>query len=197
MTTTKDPTFAEALQAQLERREPIESPFAPTPTPRAHPMEPGTFPTPHADAVLNPRIVDQMTRDREAYIRRISNTPGVSAYEFKYDVFVVHRPPGACFECRIKGEMVFKMRAQAAADGSDPDEIEPGFDFHTCPHNRRAEYVALMNRKAANEISLGSHREETLPSGVVQVCMSWGEPKKGLSSARTGQNTNTPKPSTL
>ena len=194
MVSSRDPTFAQALQEELDRREPVESPFAPPPLPRADPLAPGSFPTPHADAVLNPKIIDAMTREREQYLKRISNTKGAGAYEFKYDVFVVHRPPGACFECRLLTEQVFNQRREAIAGGIDPKTVEPDFDFHLCPHNRRAEYVELMNRVARKEVVVGTHREETLQAGIVQVCMSWGEPKK---MARSEQNTSPRKPNSL
>lgn len=194
MTSTRDPTFMQALEETLQRREPIESPFAATPQPRAQPMAPGSFPTPGADAVLNPKLMEAMAREREAYVKRISNTPGAAAYEFHYDVFVVHRPPGACFECRVLTEQVFNQRREAIAGGIDPNTVAPGFDFHTCVHNRRAEYVALMNRVASKEVVVGSHREETLQAGIVQVCVSWGEPKRVSAKQK---NTEPPKTPTL
>jgi|GEM_PF-6590908 len=186
MTSTRDPSFLQALEEQLARREPLESPFSSPSTPRAEPMTPGSFATPHADAVLNPRIIETMTREREAYIKRISHQPGAGAYDFQYDVFVVHRPPGACFECRLVTEQIFNQRREAIAGGIDPGTVEPGFDFHFCPHNRRAEYVALMNRASRKEIVVGTHREETLQAGIVQVCISWGEPRKIAASKKHG-----------
>ena len=187
MTTSRDPTFLQALEAQLDKRELVESPFAAPPMPSATPLQPGSFPTPHADVVLNPKLAETMTREREAYLRRIKKTQGAGNYEFRYDVFIVYRSPGSCFECKLKTQEVFDRRGEAIKNGEDPSDIEPGFDFQNCPHHRREEYVALMNRAVKNEVVIGSHREETLQSGAVQVCVSWGEPIKA--TPRGGQNT--------
>lgn len=193
MTSSRDPNFLQALETELNRREVIESPFAPPLMPSATPMPPGSFPTPHADIALHPRLGEQMLRDREAQLKRLTRANAASNFEFKYDVFIVHRSPGACFECKLLTKEVFTRREQALTEGGDPSEIEPDFDFQNCPHNRRAEYVALMNRALRKEITVCSHREETLQSGAVQVCISWGEP---LRPVRPGQNTPPGEPRT-
>ena len=172
----KDPSFVEALAEQLSRGSPVESPFAPTPEAKPGPMPPGSFPTLPADAVMNPGIVDKLIREREAYLRSITNNGNTGTHEYHYDVFIVHRPPGACFECKLATKDVLSERETILASGGDPEEVMSGFDFQSCPHIRRTEYINLVNQAHQKKITIASMREETLPNGSVQVCVGWWTP---------------------
>ena len=177
--------FVEKLQAQLASGLPKETAFD-VPDEHGSPApevggDPQTFFTP-ADAVLHPKATRRMIEARrEAQRRLVVPTP---RYRYAFDVFTVHRPVAACPDCKLNADYVYKQRRKALEEGGDSREVEPEYDFHTCPHNRRDEYLALMNRYNDEEVVIASHREETLQNGCVQISVRWGEPARREPGAR-------------
>lgn len=177
--------FGERLRSQLAAGLPKESAFD-VPDEHGSPEPEGggdaeTFFTP-ADAVLHPKATRRLIEARRAEQRQKVAPP--ARYRYAFDVFTVHRPVGACPDCKLAADYVYKERRKALEEGGDPRKVQPDFDFHTCPHNRRDEYLALMNRYNDEEVVIASHREETLQNGCVQISVRWGEPARPAAGAR-------------
>lgn len=181
--------FTERLQAQLAEGLPKESAFD-IPDEHGSPApeiggDAQTFFTP-ADAVLHPKATKRMIEARREQ-QRAAFSPA-PRHRYAFDVFTVHRPVGACPDCKLGADYVFKERRRALEEGGDPRTVQPDYDFHNCPHNRRAEYLTLMNRYNDNEVVIASHREETLQNGCVQISVRWGEPARTAGSPRDYSN---------
>jgi hypothetical protein len=93
-------------------------------------------------------------------------------YLYQCRVFTVFRPWQECQRC-LK---MFRPKKNADGDYVEPEIVMQEDADYVCPHNEKAEYVALVNRIARAEVQLVSRAMETLKPGVVQALVEWGEP---------------------
>lgn len=84
-------------------------------------------------------------------------------FRYNHDVYVIYRPWHTCRRCNDE------MAKGAVTMPEDGD--------YTCPHTRRAAYLAQMQRFLSDgHLRLGQ-REETLMDGSIQVSVSWMVPQ--------------------
>jgi len=88
-------------------------------------------------------------------------------------VYVIYRPLHACPFCERR------LYTGTDADGArvePPDFLaDPGETEYRCPHVRRTEYQALLDRNVAETVQILGHTPTTLGNGTVQVLVSWIE----------------------
>ncbi len=83
------------------------------------------------------------------------------------DVFVVFRPWESCRRCKKVWEETGEN-----PEGEEPDDSD---DF-SCPHTRRTQYLALMQKCMKDGFRCISRKAETLKSGVIQISVEWWVP---------------------
>lgn len=94
---------------------------------------------------------------------------------FHCRVFLIHRPPGACWICRKErgtsddeedGDASIVTEGKGAAN-SVPLRYEP------CAHNENVEYVNLINSVAEKGGRIVKRDASTLKNGDIQVHVEW------------------------
>lgn len=97
----------------------------------------------------------------------IQEKPKHQVFPFTHhlDVFVVFRPWEACKRCW-----------KAFEEGNEPEQEPNDSDDKVCPHTRRAQYLALMQRIMKDGYRCIGRKAETLKSGVIQVSVEWWVP---------------------
>jgi hypothetical protein len=124
----------------------------------------------------------------ESPFQKVTNTPGVKtvtvndpanpynipfkemSFTYFHEVFLIHRQWNQCRRC-------------LAALESKKVEL-PEVGDYLCPHNRKSEYITIVQKFLTEGYIKQSMREETLVDGSIQISIAWLVPKEDKSKKK-------------